>query len=134
RRARPGRRGRVRGGRRAPCRARAGPVRRSAALTLAGRHERASADHLARLGPEILREGRFRGKTRLNNPSQGLTPLQLSLETSWRDAFVCFRSNRANTPRLFGTRFARLALPGKVTAFLAETAHGRAVRQLAPRT
>jgi hypothetical protein len=42
RRARPGRRGRVRGGRRAPCRARADPVRRSAALTLAGRHERAS--------------------------------------------------------------------------------------------
>jgi hypothetical protein len=38
------------------------------------------------------------------------------------------------TPRLFGTTFARLALPGKVTAFLAETAHGRAVRRLALRT
>ena len=43
RRARSGRQGRVRGGRRASCRARADPVRRSVSLTLAGHRERASA-------------------------------------------------------------------------------------------
>jgi hypothetical protein len=33
------------------------------------------------------------------------------------------------TSRLFGTRFARFPLPGKVTAILAETSHGGAIRQ-----
>jgi hypothetical protein len=37
-------------------------------------------------------------------------------------------------PRLFGTTFAPLALLGKVTAILAETCHGRAVRQPGPWT
>ena len=37
-------------------------------------------------------------------------------------------------PRLFGTIFARSALPGKVTAILAETTHGGAVRRPDPRT
>src|SRR5262249_48683059 len=32
-------------------------------------------------------------------------------------------------PRLFGTIFARFTLPGKVTAILAESSHGGAIRQ-----
>jgi hypothetical protein len=39
------------------------------------------------------------------------------------------RGEKGDVARLFGTSFARFALPGKVTVILAETSHVGALRQ-----